>query len=173
MKYIKTIDMKKFNYSFIILFTFSTCIFISCEKDFSDDWLTSRFKEYTIPELYDLIGLDQYGCNDTLDCQGKYVYVTGYIIGINVFPDESRLLLYSEKSLNISEVFNLKLVDVKVEESDSHDFFSKIEDNYSELEDTTWREVKIKAEINGWTMYGNGWCQKAVGLIGHKIHIKD
>jgi hypothetical protein len=165
--------MKKHNYSLIILFAILTCIFISCEKDYTDNWLTSRFDEYTISELYDVIDLDQYGCNDTLECEGKYIYVTGYIIGINIFPDESRLLLYSEKSLSMSEVFNLRLVDVRVEESDSRKFFSEIEDSYSNVEDTTWREVKIKAEIYGWAMYGDGWCQKAVGLIGHKINIKN
>ena len=165
--------MKKLNCLLIILLVLSTCLQMSCKKEESEDWLTSGSKQYTIPELYDLIGLDQYGCNDTMDCEGKYVNVIGYINGINVFPDESRLLLYSNKSFDISEVFNQTLINVKVEKSENHDFFSQIVDIYSNQPDTTWQKVIIKAEIYGWTMYGNGWCKKSVGLLGHKIHIEN
>jgi hypothetical protein len=156
-----------------ILIALASSLLISCNKEQSENWLTSGSKQYTIPEIYDLIGLDQYGCNDTMDCEGKYVNVTGYINGINVFPDESRLLLYSEKSYDISEVLNQTLINVKVGGNENKNFFSNIVDMYSNLPDSAWKKVSIKAEIYGWTMYGNGWCKKAIGLIGYKIKIEN
>lgn len=108
-----------------------------------------------------------------MTCVGKYVNVTGYINGINVFPDESRLLLYSIKSYDISEALNQTLINVKVEESETKDFFSVISNAYSNLPDTAWKKASITAEIYGWTMYGNGWRTKSVGLIGHKIQLEN
>jgi len=160
--------MRKLFYLLVVLVFLS-----SCEKEELENWLDSKNSPYTIPELYDAIGLSQYGCTDTLACEGKYAIVTGYITKTNVFPNESRFLLFSEKDDHISVVFNQMVVNVKVNDNNSTRIFSIIENSYSDFPDDTWRKVQIKAEIYGWTIYGNGWCEKSVGLIGHDIDILE
>ena len=158
----------------LIYSTLTLCIFammLSCNKE-DFDWLESKNDIYTIPELSDFIQIDKYSCGDTLECEEKYVNITGYIYASNIFPNEKRLLLYSEKDNYFSGVFKQIIKDVKVNESNSQNFFREIEKIYEQTPDSVWQPVIIRVQIYGWDMAGNGWCDKAYNFIGHSIEEK-
>jgi hypothetical protein len=161
--------MKKINIFLLSSLFTQVLIISSCEKEKTEDWFESSDKVYTIPELKTSIGLSNYQCNDTLKCEGNYVNIIGFIYGHNIFPDDSRFILYSERSLSISEVFNQELIDVRVNKEDKQNIFQYIDSQYGQLSDTSWLKVNIKGSIYGWDMAGNGWCKKSIGIFGKTI----
>ncbi len=145
-------------------------VLISCkEEDVVDDWHSSQKYIYTIPELTDWIGVDQYTCNDPLACEGMFVNITGYINIDDISPENQILPLYYEEITNLSKAFDQKVVEVEVNEKYSLNIYNKIDEIYQEMPNTSWQKVNIKAQIYGWDTAKDDLCEKCFGLIGYSL----
>ena len=154
------------------LFSLLILVF-NCKKNSEDTaWMgLDHNKEYTIQDLKNIIDISKYNCGDTIVETGQYAYVLGYVQELNVDFNNSRFLLFSAKDNNIGTVFNQEVMDVKVNKSDSEHLFSTLVDGFKTISDTSYLYIRVKSEIYGWDMAGNGWCDKAIALVGHDIKI--